>query len=857
MLLPAVVCFVAQPPLNSLAAVLERLYWNAAARGPLLIVAPELYTPLQKTDEAPPDLFRHDQSDAHEDGEPEDKPEPLKLPPGILSPTVLLPHFGLQITRLEGLSVVTHPRMQVPQALCLTESQLEDSVGLPTNTLERFLATLDETQWQAIGSTQGLAETQLQSPPQKKLFRQLLPATAVAYFATEPPFPKWDPDTDLFGPPPALPPNALVGMRLHIEKRLSLNVFVPGAGREGVGLRDQENLDPEGKLRRAVLLQPEKYLSDEASSPWATRPARTKPTQLDPASHALDAPLALEGARTAGELVERIAHATRINLICDKRVAGRSVWIKGKGSIRAGTVLAALCQGLQGAVRRLDNLYLLTADTQTNIERTEGIALGYGLLDKQMNEWSKQARDEATAARGLLIRTRAADKVPHDSRSEASEALWKLGEKRPPARRLFIDNDDAPSVDPESLPLASLPPVFQQRTQASFQKRLDASPKQGEALPKQPTQVSARVMLYTELLLPRLSARARIGSILLEHVHPDTPLPEPPPPVTWPETPVRAWYVPLPADEKESTALVTLATQCKATELRIALPPGDDAEKRLAELAKRAKDAKLKLVPVLRPFVALSPETRRDIDLLGRTARTWSQTPVGKLQPPLSDYVEPEALDTAFFSAYCQRLAQLPGVTGLALAELAPPGYGTGEHWEGGGQRSERLAFLQKEGLDPADLQGEDDSSAPEAQERWEKRREARREVALTRLHRALKATALPVPLSAEGNAGWEQWRPGLLRTPAYGSEDTPKIATEARPVLLAIALQDTPWRPSAGATDIQALLDTTGQLRVWLQRTLKQVTGEPHYDGVVLALSERPLAEGLALLERAFRAGE
>ena len=80
-------------------------------------------------------------------------------------------------------------------------------------------------------------------------------------------------------------------------------------------------------------------------------------------------------------------------------------------------------------------------------------------------------------------------------------------------------------------------------------------------------------------------------------------------------------------------------------------------------------------------------------------------------------------------------------------------------------------------------------------------------------------------------------------------------LAAEARPALLAIALQDTPWRPSAGATDIQALLDTTGQLRVWLQRTLKQVTGEPHYDGVVLDLSERPLTEGLALLESAFKA--
>ena len=128
--------------------------------------------------------------------------------------------------------------------------------------------------------------------------------------------------------------------------------------------------------------------------------------------------------------------------------------------------------------------------------------------------------------------------------------------------------------------------------------------------------------------------------------------------------------------------------------------------------------------------------------------------------------------------------------------------------------------------------------------------------MALTRLHRALKAAALPVLLSAEGNTGWEQWRPGLLHTPAYDSEDTPKIAAEARPALLALSLKGTPWRPSAPSEGtIEALLDTTGQLRVWLQRALKPITQEPHYDGVVLDLSERPLAEGLALLTQAFRA--
>ncbi|MBB6048894.1 hypothetical protein [Armatimonas rosea] len=857
MLLPALVVAIAQPPVNSLAAVLERLYWNAGARGPLLIVAPELYTPQQKPDEPPPDLFRHSRTDTSNDSEePEEKPEPLKLPAGPLNPTVLLPLFGLQVTRLEGLSVVTHRRMQVTQPLTLTESQVDGLVSSSSMALERFLGTLDEPQWQAIGSKQGLAEAQLSSPQQKTLFRQLLPATAVAFFATEPPLPKVDPDSS--DDPPALPPGALTGMRLRIEKRLSLSTFAPGAARESVGLRDQENLDPDGKLRRVVLLQPEKYVSDEASNPWTTRPARLKPTQLDPASPALDAPILLDGAKTVGELVGRIAQATRLRLLCDKRVASCAVVVKGRGSLRAGTVLAALCHGIQGAVRRLDNLYLLTSDIQTSIERSEEAARGSFQVSTTLEQRGKQARDEALLARGHLIRTRAADRVPRDSQSQAPDTLWKLGEKLPKTRPSVLDDDEAPPPDPESLPLASLPSVLQQRALTNFQKRLAASQKLGEALPKQPTQVSGRVTLYAELLLPHLDARVRIGSLPLERIHPETPLPAPPPPVTWPETPVRAWYLPLPAEEKESTALLALATQCKVTELRIALPTGEAAEKRLAELARQAKDAKLKLVPVLQPFVALSPETRRDLDLLGRTARAWSQTLLGKLQPPLDDYLEPEALDTALFTAYCLRLARLPGVTGLALTQLAPPGYGTNESWEGGGQRSERLAFLQKESLDPADLQGEDDSSAPEAQERWEKRKEARRDAALTRLHQALKAATLPVPVSAEGYAGWEQWRLGILRAPTYSDGQDLVLPPEARPVLRTLSLEGTPWRPATAwdggasqASDI--LLDTTGQLRAWLQRQLNEQTKPPHYDGIVLDLSERPLADGLALLEQAF----
>ena len=136
---------------------------------------------------------------------------------------------------------------------------------------------------------------------------------------------------------------------------------------------------------------------------------------------------------------------------------------------------------------------------------------------------------EALQARGQLIRSRATENVPRDSRSLASEALWQLGEKLPRPG----DYEDEGN-QPESVPLASLPSFFQQQVQTSYQKRRAESEKLGEPNRPAPTQVGAKVYLFAEALLPNLRARARISFLPLDLVHPDTPLPQPPPPVRWP-----------------------------------------------------------------------------------------------------------------------------------------------------------------------------------------------------------------------------------------------------------------------------------------------------------------------------------
>ena len=247
------------------------------------------------------------------------------------------------------------------------------------------------------------------------------------------------------------------------------------------------------------------------------------------------------------------------------------------------------------------------------------------------------------------------------------------------------------------------------------------------------------------------------------------------------------------------------------------------------------------------------------MDLLGRTVKEWRQSAVGKLETAaLVEYAEPEGADIAAFVTHCQKLLTISGVTNLALANLAPSGYGNDDSlWQGGGQWRERLAFLQKESLDPADIQNEDDTSAPEAQVAWQQRKEARRDAFLKRLDSALKDAKLLRGLSAEGLWGWEPWRPTIMKeqVPEGSEETTPTLPLDARPALFALPLDPHFWQGSEFADD--SLLDKTSLLRSWLQKRFKDTAnanakGFP-YEGIVLDVTALSLTEGLKLLESAF----
>ena len=176
-----------------------------------------------------------------------------------------------------------------------TGAQLE-GMSSPTFAAERFLASLSDSQWRALGSTTGLGQAQLATAEQQRLFRRLIPATASLTFDAPtdlPPDDNGKPARALSlraGKPSAPTPKRRSRSRRSRQGRacacpstMTANFYKGSSGR--------------------VMLAPEKYLADGDFDPVGIVATRRKPTQLDPASPALDpvvSPTRREDRRRAG-----------------------------------------------------------------------------------------------------------------------------------------------------------------------------------------------------------------------------------------------------------------------------------------------------------------------------------------------------------------------------------------------------------------------------------------------------------------------------------------------------------------------------------------------------------------------------
>lgn len=303
--------FVQEPPAANpvtLASLLPSAGWNAASRGPLVLIGAEVA-------EAVAPL-----------------PPPTRAGYNL---SLLAAAFGQSLVRVGELTTLGPDRLPyLPQFRRADE--LWDA--FPTEGQAHWslllLGELETPQLRKALSPDGLAHSELTTTSQRKLWTRALPETvslplgrSLPEGVTEVPFSQ-----------AGLP---LPRLRARVERE------------EAPAQAPQASAEPQAVVR----LLPQRPRLDELQVPF-----RRKASELDTSLPALERPVPLAGITTVDMLLVRLRERTGLPLYADKRLLKLTFAARGE-SARAGDLLAALCRATGSTVRRLDTLFLVTEDT--------------------------------------------------------------------------------------------------------------------------------------------------------------------------------------------------------------------------------------------------------------------------------------------------------------------------------------------------------------------------------------------------------------------------------------------------------------------------------------------------------------
>jgi len=311
MLLPVpgyVLRLVQEPPAENpvtLASLLPSTVWNAASRGPLVLIGAEVA-------EAVAPL-----------------PPPTRTGYNL---SLLAAAFGQSLVRVGELTTLGPDRVShLPPFRRADEvwDAFPDEARAPWSLL--LLGELETPQLRKALSSDGLAYSELTTTNQHKLWMRALPETvslplgrSLPEGVTEVPF------SQAGVPLPRLRARVL-------EKETPIQALT----------------EPQAVVR---LLPPRPHLDEQRV------PFRRKTSELDTSLPALERPVPLAGIATVEALLVRLRERTGLPLYADKRLLKLTFVARGE-SARAGDLLAALCRATGSTVRRLDTLFLVTEDT--------------------------------------------------------------------------------------------------------------------------------------------------------------------------------------------------------------------------------------------------------------------------------------------------------------------------------------------------------------------------------------------------------------------------------------------------------------------------------------------------------------
>ncbi len=653
--MPIPIAQVQPAPRVTLVEVLTHLRWSVAERGVLLVVAAEK----------------------------------VRLPRGerlshnpMLRET--LPRFGRKLMRAGGIWAIAPEKVRaLPDWRGVTPEKLSARAEHP---LIGLFGALDKSAWKKVGNEGGLSRADL-PPKLQPLFDALFSSEATLEHISD------EGERNV----KTLSSAQSQGARLNVRWSNDWSLPIEGKTEFDYSTRDSdESLPDTNTFLRHHL--PELYPT------WRFVPNVGKTSDLD--FEALDQVVSLEGVHTVKELIELLSRATGLELYADVRIEPLSVRFQGNQA-RAGEVLEALCLALGGAVRRLENTYVLTEErvpwAKQSITQDELFRRASWLQQQGRQRLTEKLRKDAAALRAII------KPLPNEPHPDDVQ-IWEKGQKS------------------DRLKTNQLPQDVQNRVREIAAKFAREAKEQNKSFNDEPihalgtdhVRLSSTVVFW--LTIPghgavRLSLNDNdISNTLLVGVRDDTMPPSPPDPpelkkpVIWPA----AWTTRIvriaPATPEEAAKLATAARSAGMTDLWLDVPAELATARALIKaVAKSGLPVTLVVAPLARPAGTDGDGLLSDRLATGETtdqftARHNHDVPEGMYQ----ENVAPRFLfPTLSTIDPVIALARLPEVRGIVVTQFLHSGYQRDEPLpdpEIGYVTDLRLEFLRRWHVDPVDI---------------------------------------------------------------------------------------------------------------------------------------------------------
>lgn len=707
----------AQPPVYSLPTIgasaavqtfndiLTELEWDPAQRGALIIVAPNKITRVV-------DPEKRSVADL-----------PTKGANGYTVNSLSAP-YDLRLIPC-GTVAVFAPATMVTLATRLPEPNIFADMPFGDR-MNLFRSTLTPEQLRKLTSPEGIGVGDV-SGEQRPLFLALLPDQMhirryTGDIGAQP------------SPPIQVTPSQRTGTRISLRKQLDWSFVFEGGG----GLLSMGNsYIPPGTVKLSLIPTQSIIMSGMSNTYYGVtlrekQSSRLKQGDLPLDWNALNPMVSLEGAKTVGELIDRIRQATGVEIYADTRYSSLKVHLRG-ASARAGDILTALCYGVTGTFRKVGTIYILTNDRAGFVPRIVNIRdwllRGEGALQSLLQKIAEKAEQQPPTEIPWN---------PEDPNTPSTELQKNLPNRPPQLRSVFVNGTSVPQEIP-TIPISDLPPGIQ----ASIRSQLENRP--APPIPGQPERTlrTDAVTVYTReqtfLVIPGIGAVEAEGFNISTRPLQRRPSVIPPLPANSldiPDTLTDRALVIAPQDIAETQALIRAAGSRSYKKVWLAVLPTD--QKLLEVAIQEGQAAGVRIGAFVRVLRAggdttlpldRNPLGESSLELAARRVANPEimESPSASEEQKIAsariladrekrwgDWIrcdQPEV--RAKLVTRIATLARIPGLDGIALTDLVAPGYeadisGLTNRAEGetsfGYTEEMRQAFIRQYSIDPIDF---------------------------------------------------------------------------------------------------------------------------------------------------------